>query len=794
MRIGIDIRNIGKQRTGDEVVFLNLVKNLALLDNENEYFLFTNITDTSIIPIMEVTLGIKDKKNFKIVSLKSRNKFCWNIRVLPKYLRKNPVDIYHTQYITPFFVSRKIKIITHIHDVSFKAYPKFIKKSDLFFLNWLIPKSLKRADKIVAVSEFTKSEIVKYYKIDPEKIEVIYNALEDNFKEEISEEKLLEVRKKYNLPEKFILYLGTLQPRKNVASLIGAFAQIKDKIPDFKLVLAGNRNAHNFDQKIDEIIAKENIQNRVIFPGYVDWEDKIYLFHLATVFAHPSLYEGFGIPLLEAMSQEVPVIASEIPVFKEIAQDSVLFFNPSSLDDLKEKLYTICIDENLRNKFRSLGKERLEFFSWKKSAENLENLYKNIFQLKNNSKNMNYSYSSNASKGSGNNKPKKKRKWLKIVLISVGVLLITGGLVAWKASSVLNKVSVNSGLFNSLVHSIPGVSDELKGEKEDRINVLLLGMRGENVTGGGLLADTIMIASIEPKANKVSLVSVPRDLYVTDPGKDSKSKINAVYAYGEERKKNGGGIEDMETIAGEITGLPINYSVVINFEGFKKLVDALGGIDITLSKPFEESAQFNEPHICNSFFTQPTGKYETKTVKYYSNTDKVWKTRVTASYPLCTAPADTLECGGDFKLPAGKNTLNGAKTLCFVRSRDLTSDFERAKRQQIVLQQIKEKASQLGIMDFAKINAILDDLGENVRTDMQAWEMKRLFDLYKGMNAPQIYQRVLEDSEEGLLYAPQQTPETGYILLPRGDSYDQIKNLFQNIFTMPAQSDIKPQI
>ena len=403
---------------------------------------------------------------------------------------------------------------------------------------------------------------------------------------------------------------------------------------------------------------------------------------------------------------------------------------------------------------------------------------------------------SNIAFPTGNNKNGKKKmpKWLKIALIVVAVLLVGGGIVAWKTGSVLNKISVKVGLFNSIVHSIPGVSNELKGEKEDRINVLLLGMRGQNMPGGGLLADTIMVASIEPKANKVALMSIPRDLWVQDPGKDSKSKINAVYSYGEE-KGTGGGIKDMETTVGNITGLTINYSVVMNFTGFTKLVDALGGVDVNLSKPFEESAQFQEPHICDSFFNQPTGKFETKTKKIYDSiTGRYKRTRVTAQYPLCTAPADTEDCGGDFKLPAGKSTLDGAKTLCFVRSRDLTSDFERAKRQQVILQQIKEKASQLGILDFGKINSILNDLGDNVRTDMQAWEMKRLFDLYKGMNAPELHQRVLEDSEEGLLYAPAQTPETGYILLPRGDNYDKIKNTFQNIFSLPAQSDVKPQI
>ena len=133
MIIGIDIRNIGKKRTGDEVVFFNLTKTLAKIDMENEYKLFTDIIDTTVLQYIGVSLGIDNKKNFKIISLKTKNKFTWNFWTLPKYLRKNLVDIYFTQYITPWFVPKKIKIATIIHDISFNFYPQFIKFWDLFF-------------------------------------------------------------------------------------------------------------------------------------------------------------------------------------------------------------------------------------------------------------------------------------------------------------------------------------------------------------------------------------------------------------------------------------------------------------------------------------------------------------------------------------------------------------------------------------------------------------------------------------------------------------------------------------
>jgi anionic cell wall polymer biosynthesis LytR-Cps2A-Psr (LCP) family protein len=171
----------------------------------------------------------------------------------------------------------------------------------------------------------------------------------------------------------------------------------------------------------------------------------------------------------------------------------------------------------------------------------------------------------------------------------------------------------------------------------------------------------------------------------------------------------------------------------------------------------------------------PTGQYEIK--RKHKEDGRV---QIVAQYPLCTNP--NTECGGDFRLPAGQQTLNGAQALCYVRSRVTTSDFERAKRQQMVIGLIKQKLLSAGTLsDFGKLNGIADSLGDNVRSDMQPWEMKRIYELYTGMQNPQVSQRVLENSEEGLLYSPPVTKEAGYTLLPIGDNYDRIREMAQNI-------------
>lgn len=379
-----------------------------------------------------------------------------------------------------------------------------------------------------------------------------------------------------------------------------------------------------------------------------------------------------------------------------------------------------------------------------------------------------------------------KRHVVRVVaLVLLSVTLAVGAFFFWKAGSVLDRISFSKGnIFSSVVKSLPGVSSELDGEEDGRINVLLLGMRGENVDGGGLLADTIMVLSIHPSSgegdtSKASLVSIPRDLYVTVPGTSDMQKINAVHFYGEE-KGRGQGLEYMKRIVSEVTGQPIHYAVSIDFQGFEDLVDAVGGVTVHLEQAFAEGVQFHEPQVCDSYvYTVPTNPTQYQE-KWYVRKDG---TRYLAkSYPLCYNKDE--ECGGVFQLPAGDNHLDGETALCYVRSRSTSNDFERAKRQQEVIKEIKAKALSLGFLaDFSKIDGLLSSLGENARTDMEGWEMKRFFDLYQGLGDVPVTQKVLETSEEGLLYFPDRDryPGAGSIILPIGDNYDRIRGLFSTL-------------
>jgi LCP family protein required for cell wall assembly len=339
-----------------------------------------------------------------------------------------------------------------------------------------------------------------------------------------------------------------------------------------------------------------------------------------------------------------------------------------------------------------------------------------------------------------------KKRWFKVIAVIIIIFLGVGGYFAWKTGYILNKIS---GSHSNPIASLLGGAAEPQAQ-EGRTNIMLLGMRGANDPSGGLLADSIMIISLDTKDNKVAMISVPRDLYVKIPETSDHGKINSVYSYWESGGKNQG-IAKMEEMLGQVTGLKINYTIVANFQGFQQLIDAVGGVDVTLKKAFYETQQFVQGN----------------------------------------------ECGGVFSLPAGSVHLDGTKALCYSRARDETSDFDRSKRQQVVLKALKDKLLSLGTLtDFGKINNILNTIGNNVKTDMTPDEMKGLYGQMSSMKDAPITQRVFENSQQGLLEVPAANPELGYVLYPRAgqDNYSQLQDASLNIFTEAAQSDTNPAV
>lgn len=380
MVVAIDIRLVGKHRTGDEVVFSNLTRELLALDRiKNTYLLLTDEVDEIRLGELRETLGVAEGGNARVVSLPSSGRFDWNLFALPKFLFRNKVDVFHTQYILPIFIPRRTKVVAHIHDVSFRVFPDLIGWTDRFFLSLFIPRTMRRCDFLVAPSEFTKMEIERWYGVSSDRIVVVPNAASPDFVRPFSDVDLLCVKQKYHLPERFFLSVGTLQPRKNIPLLLRAFSKLRDRVAGVQIVLTGNRSGHHYDKEIDRIIEEKHLGGVVHFPGFVDQEDLPKIYRLASVCVAPSRYEGFGIPLLEAFASGVPVAASDIPPFLEVGGDAMRTFSPESVAECEETLYTLATDTTLRKRLEEGGRDRLAAYSWAESARVLLSCYEGLF-------------------------------------------------------------------------------------------------------------------------------------------------------------------------------------------------------------------------------------------------------------------------------------------------------------------------------------------------------------------------------------------------------------------------------
>lgn len=391
MRIAIDIRKIGKKSTGDEVVFYHLVKELAKL-KESQKHKFLLLTDQNITKISNI-LG-KLPSNFEIHQVVPTAKLFWTFYSLPRFLRKNPVDVLHVEYIPPFHLSRRIKIVTTIHDVSFRANPEWIKKKDSLLLNNFIPIGLKRVNAVITVSEFSKREIVKFYNYPKEKIFVTHPAIDRRiFDPQVKLASKGAIQKLTGSKDPYLLHISSLQPRKNVPLIVRAHARLladwreEDSVwKNTKLVLVGNKKGYNYDKGIDEEVSKQ-IQNNqisekdVISTGYLSTDLLPAIYRNALVFVFPSSYEGFGIPLLEAMSCKTPVVASNIGSFKEVGAGAATLVEIAGRDGKKrlaEAIKNLVENKKLRQEQIKAGLERIKLFDWGQLARKTLEVYENI--------------------------------------------------------------------------------------------------------------------------------------------------------------------------------------------------------------------------------------------------------------------------------------------------------------------------------------------------------------------------------------------------------------------------------
>lgn len=358
--------------SGVEVYIKSLLEELFILDSKNHYILWWNSHQdvAQNIPKFE-------SKNITYISTKIPNKL---LNFSLSFLRYPKIDKWIGQKLgikidkvfvpdpRPTPVSRRCDKIITIHDLSFEHYKSaFSWKTRLWHKILRPKKEVDESAYLVAVSQATKLDLMQKYKINTDKIQVIYEA--SNLTKSVVDQRLgvsaSVFHKKYELPEKFILTLSTIEPRKNIEGLLKAFEKLKEEtnLPH-KLVIAGKRNEAIFS-KVKTINTNTN---DVVFTGFIAEEDKASLYSLAEAFVYPSFFEGFGLPLVEAMQAKCPVITSNISSMPEIVKDAGHLVNPHDVDSIKQGMRVVLEDENLRKQMIEKGRERSKEFSWVKCA------------------------------------------------------------------------------------------------------------------------------------------------------------------------------------------------------------------------------------------------------------------------------------------------------------------------------------------------------------------------------------------------------------------------------------------
>lgn len=276
-------------------------------------------------------------------------------------------------YIIPPGVKGKTSL--YIYDMAYKVYPETIGEKTLEMLNKTLEASSNRADCIITISEFSKNEIMKYLNVSGDKIAVIPCAVDhDIYNDNIDAKQLAVVKKKYNITGEYFFYIGTLEPRKNIERLIEAYANLVQLDKDVPYLVLAGKNGWYFDN-IYKKVRDYGLDKRVIFTGYVNSIEAVVLLKGAFTFVFPSIYEGFGMPPLEAMACGIPVITSNVSSLPEVVQEAGCLVNPFSVEDICNAMLKLSNDKEERARLRQRGIERSKEFTWRESVKLLQEVY-----------------------------------------------------------------------------------------------------------------------------------------------------------------------------------------------------------------------------------------------------------------------------------------------------------------------------------------------------------------------------------------------------------------------------------
>jgi len=373
MRIGFDAKRAFMNASGLGNYSRTLIGSLLENFPEHTYVAFT--------PKIENGLGseLLSPGKLKVIQppqlMRSFLSSWWRTSVVSEDIRAQHIDVFHglSNELPNRIPVSTLKVVT-IHDLIFLRHPEWYPLVDRNIYYRKFRNACKQADVIVAVSGQTKKDIQYYFNTADEKIKVIYQSCDERFSARGSNDALTEFKKRNNLPGKYILYVGTIEERKNLLTLLEALT----KVGDISLVVIGKKK--KYFEKVNAFINANNLRTRVLFPGMIAQDELPLYYQCASVFVYPSRYEGFGIPVIEALSSGTPVITSSTPALPEAGGSSTLYVNPDDVDGLVEKLKLVFSDDALRSKMIMDGLEYVKRFSPKMTSSLMMELYKNSYK------------------------------------------------------------------------------------------------------------------------------------------------------------------------------------------------------------------------------------------------------------------------------------------------------------------------------------------------------------------------------------------------------------------------------
>jgi glycosyltransferase involved in cell wall biosynthesis len=364
MKVGIDGYALGTQHDGTEAHVRNLIRALARVDPQGDYTVFVDPSlPPGSVPGMECMRRMEVRPPLGI----RRLPFASSLAMV-----RTQLDVLHVQFAAPMYCPARI--VVTIHDIMFEHYPHFYNATALKQLRARVPRTVRRAHTVLAVSEYTKSDVIRRYRLPPERVVVAYPAPDPMFGPLADETRLAVVRQRYNAGQQFMLFVGALKPNKNVKTLVEAYVRLRRSGGvQHRLVLVGPAGILEYD--IFAPARDAGLATDLVATGYVPDEDLVALYNAADLFVQPSLFEGFGLPSLEAMACGTPVITSNTSAIPEVVGDAAVLVDPLDVEALAGAMARVLTDAELRRDLSARGLQRAALFNWDDMARKLVQVY-----------------------------------------------------------------------------------------------------------------------------------------------------------------------------------------------------------------------------------------------------------------------------------------------------------------------------------------------------------------------------------------------------------------------------------